>query len=79
MAVLVLVPKIVSGTGLSGLWSSKNGLQLDQTELPQHYHEHQKCGHEKTPVRKVLTEGQVWWGTWCGIPQQVQKHVLVWK
>ena len=37
MVVLVLVPKIVSGTGPSGLRSGKNGLGPDQTELPQHY------------------------------------------
>ena len=36
-AVLVPVPDISSGTGLSGLRSGKNGLGLDQTELPQHY------------------------------------------
>ena len=36
-AVPVPVPDISSGTGLSGLWSGKNGLGPDQTELPQHY------------------------------------------
>ena len=38
-AVLVPVPDISSGTGLSGLQSGKNGLGPDQTELPQHYEE----------------------------------------
>ena len=33
----VPVPKILSGTGLSGLRSGKNGPEPDQTELPQHY------------------------------------------
>ena len=39
LAVPVPVPEITSGTGLSGLWSSKNGPGPDQTELPQHYHQ----------------------------------------
>ena len=38
MAVPVPVPKFLSGTRLSGLQSSKNGLGPDQTELPQHYY-----------------------------------------
>ena len=36
LVVPVLVPEIGSGTGLSGLWSGKNGPRLDQTKLPQH-------------------------------------------
>ena len=37
VVVPVPVPKILSGTRLSSLQSSKNGLGPDQTELPQHY------------------------------------------
>ena len=36
LAVPVPVPEIGSGTRLSSLQSSKNGLGPDQTELPQH-------------------------------------------
>ena len=37
MMVTVPVPKILSESGLSGLWSGKNGPGPDWTELPQHW------------------------------------------
>ena len=48
LAVPVPVPEIGSGTRLSSLWSGKNGLGLDQTELPQHHTKH--CAMSRDPL-----------------------------
>ena len=56
----VPVPKILSVTGLSGLRSGKNGLELDQTELPQHYcrAETLRCKADGVPPLIIAELGQ---------------------
>ena len=59
MVVPVLVPKIVSGMGPSGLRSGKNGLGPDQTKLPQHYSERVVAVHLLTHQLHGRNDGGV--------------------